>query len=277
MCHSKARWLFLLALILVLTCCTRQTQAPIANEQKLKVDSLLIVRDGHIVDKAYLPPFEQDDKHELMINSQSLKRKEKIMFNAIRKSLNWLGQPFAARQKEKEEKRLNIDTYYTAFEAPESAMSEMQTLLEDQGYQFSQAPQGGGGGLLLKYRRLVIDANGLGMGGVDDNKSAFNYGQGSLSLGYTLAQKAFLRIYPLVGIGGAGGVTTTHTDDGGIESAEVSNAMINLGLGIDFQIKFWRLGALVGLRLGVRLRGKSESEWYPQPYLNVITGPSLNF
>jgi hypothetical protein len=219
------------------------------------------------------------------------------MFDAIRRSVSTISLPFATvdaqeeefsleimeEQLEEEERaeRFSIGSYYAPIELP-SSREEMQLELAQQGYELSEPPQGGGGGLLVTRGKVVIDGSGAGAGGTDDNEKSYGYGHGSLNLGYIVARSRWFRIYPLLGVGGGGGTIEVETDEGGESSQDATSAerpgfgWFNAGVGMDVMFRFWRLSFFAGLRVGAAIQLSQARGITPRPFLRVITGSSLH-
>ncbi len=218
------------------------------------------------------------------------------MFDSIRRSVAAISLPFATvdvqeeelsvdtttEQLEEEEQaeRFSIGSYYTIFESP-SAQEEIQFQLKGQEY---ESPQGGGGGLFITRGKVIIDGIGSGAGGMDDNERSYGHGQGSLNLGYVLAQNRLFRIYPLLGVGGGGGggAAEAETDqegelsEGAYPAEQFGFGMFKAGLGIDLTLRFWRLSLFGGLRVGVGIQVDQDKAIVPRPFLRVIMGSSLH-
>lgn len=219
------------------------------------------------------------------------------MFSTVRKAVTLIGWPFATVETQVEEEafplvmpeegdrseRFSVGSYYAAFEMP-GYREEMQAQLAERGYELTEPPQGGGGGLLVTRGKVVIDSSGAGAGGLDDNERSYGYGQGSLNLGYIVAQSRWFRIYPLLGVGGGGGggAIEAETDEAGELSAAEQPAerpgygMFNAGIGVDVTLRFWRLSLFAGLRVGVGVQVGQAKAIVPTPFLRVITGSSLH-
>lgn len=110
----------------------------------------------------------------------------------------------------------------------------------------------GGGGATFSRGRLVFDAGGGGFGNKPevDNDVTFGGGQGGVGVGLALIQNRLLRVYPLVGFGGMGG--GVDNADGDVPKGGWYSAFFSTGLGIDLRLTLWRVGLLVGLRIGYR-------------------------
>jgi hypothetical protein len=156
--------------------------------------------------------------------------------------------------------------------------------LAQQGYELSEPPQGGGGGLLVTRGKVVIDASGAGAGGTDDNEKSYGYGHGNLNLGYIVARSRWFRIFPLLGVGGGGGggALEVETGEGGESSQDAASverpgfAWFNTGVGMDVMFRFWRLSFFAGLRVGVAIQLSQARGIAPRPFLRAITGSSLH-
>jgi hypothetical protein len=159
------------------------------------------------------------------------------------------------------------------------SQEKMVADLEAQGYRFSEAPKGGGGGLMITRGNVVIDTSGAGMSGVDEDQNSFGYGQGTLNLGYVVAQNRLFRLYPLFGIGGAGGgMAVQPQEDGADEAADRPGAfVISAGVGLDVSFRVWRMNLLSGLRAGLILEITQPLNLTVKPRLQVITGTGLRF
>jgi hypothetical protein len=118
---------------------------------------------------------------------------------------------------------------------------------------------GGGGGRQRGRLRIGGEGEGGGEAVIDgERRTAFGHGNGGPTLSYELVRLGGLRIYPIVGFGGAGG---------GVMSSELSapktgtalgggGPLFFAGLHIEITIgKFGNLGHLVaGVRAGYRAR-----------------------
>lgn len=145
-------------------------------------------------------------------------------------------------------------------------------------------PAAGAGGVLMSFGRFVIEGGGHGVGADqedDTNQLEANYGAGYVSLGMVLLQNRFVRIYPLVGAGGAGGSLEARlgTEEHG---ASWGSVILNMGIGVDFTLRLWRFNFVIGARIGsyssmVGLsRNLDEDVEMPRgPFVRFIAGPGL--
>jgi opacity protein-like surface antigen len=175
--------------------------------------------------------------------------------------------------------RFSIGGYHLT--ALPGTKAEMLLELRERGFELSEAPQGGGGGLLVTRGNIVVDANGAGAAGTDDNGKPFGFGQGSLNLGYIIAQNRWFRIYPLLGVGGAGAGSTQSESDTEGEAAQAESpqsrpgyGMFFAGLGLDVALKFGRMSPFAGVRVGVGLRA-GPTGVLPKPFLRFLSGTSV--
>ena len=172
----------------------------------------------------------------------------------------------------------SVSAYY-ALEQSTSDMDTVQRWLRDHDIDPDTSTQGGGGGMLWSVDRLVVDVGGQGAGSDDTETGSFGYGVGHVSAGIALYNGRWLRIYPLVGIGGMGaGLERTADDEAEAESSGWGTMLVNGGLGLDFTLRLWRIGLVVGLRMGfyAGLVGALETEEQPSgPFFRVIVGPRL--
>jgi hypothetical protein len=119
-----------------------------------------------------------------------------------------------------------------------------------------------GGGMLSKRGKLLIDSEGGGggyLGEAGAHHIAYGGGFGFLNVGY-LIKTGWLRVYPLVGIGG-GGMGLSLSEKSAIPPGEplappenrvdagMGGMMLNTGLGLEVKIG-GRLALVVGLRIG---------------------------
>lgn len=110
----------------------------------------------------------------------------------------------------------------------------------------------GGGGATFSRGRLVFDAGGGGFGDKPhgDSTLTFGGGHGNIGAGIALIQNRMLRVYPLVGIGGiGGGVENPGTD---VPSGGWYSTFFTTGFGVDLRLMLWRVGVLLGVRIGYR-------------------------
>ncbi len=210
------------------------------------------------------------------------------MLRWIRKTAAILGLPFTTEDTGQEvQKRpagASVSGYYAAVDTLMS-QEKMLAKLDAQGYRFSEAPQGGGGGLMVTLGKAVIDSSGAGMSGVDDDQDPFGYGQGTLNLGYVVAQNRLFRLYPLVGIGGAGGgIAVKPQEDAEDDAAGAGEKpdrpgafVVSAGVGLDVSVRVWRASLLGGLRVGLILEIAQPLNLTVKPRLQVITGTGLHF
>jgi hypothetical protein len=148
---------------------------------------------------------------------------------------------------------------------------------------------GGGGGGVVTVGRVVID--GQGSGGNDTYRSRThqietNGGQGAMQIGVLLLDTAFVRVYPLAGIGGTGGGVslTPLASNNGAEPHRTGwfALLVSGGIGVDFRLPFWWLAVWIGLRVGyqlpafnVQLGEGEEIGAHPRPFFRILMGTGL--
>lgn len=186
--------------------------------------------------------------------------------------------PAAPESKAARLPKRSFSGYATLFETPRL---NLEPWLQEHGYATEKLPKNAGGALLT-FGRAVVDTGGMGVGG-----ESFGYGQGHLGLGYMLARTRFFRVYPLITVGGvgAGGKSSTPQPGEAGDTAPatgVGAAIFTVGLGVDFTLKLWRLGLVVGVRAGYQLAfgssegGDGQGHLPPSgPFFRVIAGPGL--
>ena len=148
-----------------------------------------------------------------------------------------------------------------------------------------QTMHGGGGGALVTAGRLVIDSSGYGGGnGLQTPAGDVSYGvgQGAFDLGMIWFRNRWLRIYPLLGVGGMGGGASCQTQDAADErcGTQWGAALLRGGVGLDVTLRVWRVGVLIGFRFGYQ-----SASWHLQcgdgpeigapegPFFRVVAGP----
>ena len=148
-----------------------------------------------------------------------------------------------------------------------------------------QKMRGGGGGALITTGRLVIDSSGYGGGSghlTPAGEMSYGVGQGALDLGTILFENRFLRITPLLGVGGMGGGATCATEAGANERCGTQWVALLLrgGVGIDLILRVWRVGVLIGFRFGYQSAschlqyGDGPEIGAPEgPFFRVVGGP----
>lgn len=133
------------------------------------------------------------------------------------------------------------------------ASSAVRSWLETESAPGTPPLQGGGGGALITTGRLVMESSGSGSGSVrqtESGTSSLGVGQGAFDLGVILFQKRWLRVYPLVGVGGMGGGVAARGDGERAGSTGWGSLLWRGGVGIDLMLRLWRVGVMAGLRLG---------------------------
>ncbi len=143
-----------------------------------------------------------------------------------------------------------------------------------------------GGGATVSVGRIVIDAHGSG-GGDDYQTPKYEVeaggGQGSLSVGYLLIDTPFVRVYPLVGLGGTGGgldLTPEASNNGHRPHQSGWFALLlRGGIGAEFTLTFWRLRLYLTLRAGyfvpvfdVILGEGGDTSRLPRPFFRIALG-----
>jgi hypothetical protein len=141
-----------------------------------------------------------------------------------------------------------------------------------------------GGGMMLTRGRWVLDAGGEGTGRHeqrDDGQLSLGYGQGRLDAGFMLVKTRWLRVFPLAGIGGAGGGVEFQPtgDDAPPIETNVGTFTVNGGLGIDLTLRVWRVGLMIGMRLGYNYNVIHNGDALPTdgPFFRIVIGPRLFF
>ncbi len=206
-----------------------------------------------------------------------------ILFGAVAESEG-------AEEKKKEDKpgarkRQMTVTGYATVQDSTLMTDAMTTWLKEQGLPRVHAMPGGGGGAAITAGRLVIDGCGGGAGDVeaiDGGELSYGGGYGAFDIGFIVAQNRFFRIYPLVGVGGMGGGASRDmtAEDDSSTSSGWGAALFRGGIGIDFMLKVWRVGVLVGLRFGYQSGAfHAQSGDGPEidtpegPFFRIIVGP----
>jgi hypothetical protein len=192
-------------------------------------------------------------------------------------------------------RRLTRSGGYFALEQNRFESESLNAWFDAQGHPLSQEAEGegGGGGALMTFGRMVMDAGGSGVGGEEETASSellFGYGMGHASVGYILAQDRLVRVYPLVGIGGAGGGLTITPRSGAETPAgepdesegEWGAALTTVGIGADLTLHVWRLGVVFGLRIGCYYgllsfsRNMDDVKPPTGPFVRLIVGVSFD-
>ncbi len=137
---------------------------------------------------------------------------------------------------------------------------------------------GGAGSTTVRYGRLIVDGGGAGSGSANDTERfhvAGGLGIGGLSFGWLLFERFGLRVYPLVGVGGAG--VGVEVRPGEIASSSAQGYTLSAGapafqvaLGVDWVLKFWRIRVAVGVRVGWRF---PRTPITPDPHGPKLGGP----
>ncbi len=131
-----------------------------------------------------------------------------------------------------------------------------------------------GGGATLPAGPLLVD---IGAGGIRDRyhdhheAHVFRGGSGSVSLGLPVVNTRGLRIYPLVGAGGAGGRLERDQDSPGWVSL-----FFTTGIGIDLRITLLFVKVVIGLRAGYR-HELTHLQFGDGPEFEQPAGPFLRF
>lgn len=118
---------------------------------------------------------------------------------------------------------------------------------------------GGGGGSLQTRGRLIIEGGGSGAGAdalaPTGEKVGAGVGQGHGNVGLILLRTRFFRVYPLVGMGGAGGGAGVTSGDGAkTETTPFWFAgSVHSGIGIDFTLTLGPIELFVGVRAGYQV------------------------
>lgn len=143
-----------------------------------------------------------------------------------------------------------------------------------------------GGGATVSVGRVVIDAHGSG-GGDDYHTPKYEVqaggGQGSLSVGYLLVDMPFVRVYPLVGLGGTGGGLELHPVASNNGNRPHHSGWFALllrgGIGAEFTVALWRLRLYLTLRAGyfvpifdVIMGEGGDTSRLPRPFFRIALG-----
>ncbi len=142
-----------------------------------------------------------------------------------------------------------------------------------------------GGGALITSGRLVMDGSGYGGGSGRQTlagDTACGVGQVAFDLGLILFRNRWLRIYPLLGVGGMGGGATCQPPAGsdGRCGTQWAALLLRGGVGLDLTLRVWRVGLLIGFRFGYQSAsrhlqcGNGPEIGVPEgPFFRVVVGP----
>jgi hypothetical protein len=184
---------------------------------------------------------------------------------------------------------------YYLIEKSQVSIEDAKKALEERGFRLPAKMQGGGGGVLVNRRNTIIETGGQGRGGdeeTDTHHISAGYGGGHIDFGKSLINRSFMRVFPFVGFGGMGGGVDTVAKDGSNEAAKAADkddskasigwgsGTVSVGLGIDFTLRLWRFGLLLGLRFGIYAPLLSAAEGTETvslegPFFRIIVGPRL--
>ena len=165
------------------------------------------------------------------------------------------------------------------------AAQAVQSWLAALGMPGVQEMHGGGGGALISAGRLIIDSSGYGGGSgrqTPAGDTACGVGQGAFDLGMVLFRNRWLRIYPLLGVGGMGGGATCQPPAGsdGRCGTQWVAMLLRGGVGLDLTLRVWRVGLLIGFRFGYQSAsrhlqcGDGPEIGAPEgPFFRVVGGP----
>lgn len=174
---------------------------------------------------------------------------------------------------------------YTALQDTTLRLADVRPWLEGMGVPGAACLRGGGGGALLTAGRLALEGSGSGSGGIhqaEGKTASYGVGQGALDLGVMVVQKRFLRVYPLIGVGGMGGGVSVRSSEGegASDSTGWGSLLLRGGIGIDLVLRVWRVGVMIGLRVGYQSAAfhvqQGEGPELPAPtgwFFRVVTGP----
>ncbi|NLX10586.1 MAG: hypothetical protein GXY36_13095 [Chloroflexi bacterium] len=177
---------------------------------------------------------------------------------------------------------------YRATEHTSLTTIEAVRSLQSPEYAFPEKARGGGGGVLITDGKWITDGGGAGSGAGEQSELrevGLGSGNGRFNVGYVLLHLGPLRVYPLAGIGGAGGgLGVNDLKEDSRFSAAWAALVLNAGIGLDLSLKVWRLRWSVGLQAGMNVNVFSvqrglEREFRPPggPYFRLLVGPKLFF
>jgi hypothetical protein len=171
----------------------------------------------------------------------------------------------------------------------DQARQDTNRWLEAEVYPPPDQWRGGGGGGMVTVGKVVIDGHGSG-GRNDDRRSSYKIeagsGQGGMQIGVLLLDMPFVRVYPLMGIGGTGGEITLapQASNNGSEPRRTGwfALMINGGIGADVRLSLRWLQLWIGLRMGyhvpalnVQIGAGEEIGVQARPFFRVLVGTGL--
>jgi hypothetical protein len=140
-------------------------------------------------------------------------------------------------------------------------------------------PVQGGGVYGMRLGRFFAEMTGSGgksetTGG--DYLVSTSGGSGFMNMGYMVKRGSYVRLYPLVGIGGSGaGIAVAESgedDDDAEPPMVVGGPMLNLGFGAELKLGK-SFGVMIGLRAGLIFAPfGSENAKIFTPYTHLITG-----
>ncbi len=195
-------------------------------------------------------------------------------------------KPEPRREERKNKARASLAGYVTVHDTTLAAQA-VRSWLAEMAMPGMKAMRGGGGGALVTTGRLVIDSSSYGGGNgrqTPAGEMSYGVGQGAFDLGTIVFQNRFLRIYPLLGVGGMGGGATCAADAGANErcGAQWGALLLRGGVGIDVILRVWRVGVLIGFRFGYQSApchlqyGDGPEIGAPEgPFFRVVGGPFL--
>ncbi|MEP0762703.1 MAG: hypothetical protein HRF48_08210 [Chloroflexota bacterium] len=195
-------------------------------------------------------------------------------------------KPEPQREERKDKARASLAGYVTVHDTTLAAQA-VRSWLAEMAMPGVKTMRGGGGGTVITAGRLVIDSSGYGGGNgrqTPTGEMFYGVGQGAFDLGTLIFQNRFLRIYPLLGVGGMGGGATCTTEAGANErcGTQWGALLLRGGVGIDVILRVWRVGVLIGFRFGYQSAsyhlqyGDGPEIGAPEgPFFRVVGGPFL--
>lgn len=172
--------------------------------------------------------------------------------------------------------------FYSVSQETSSAISDE---LAEQGYKVPEQSwfQHGGGGYTT-VGRLIVGGEGNGGGSVHssaENEIGYGSGLGFFTVGWLLTS-GWIRIYPLLGLGGAGAGANIRTDTDEtaqlMPSQDTKSTILQLGtlnpgisLSLGFELRLFRF--VLGIRMGYVFTPLDEKH-KGKPYMRMILGGS---
>ncbi len=192
------------------------------------------------------------------------------MFNMTRKGLAWLlkgvsAPLWGAASRVRAPRSAPFQGLTTALALDDTAPLRLALgeWLERNGYPYTKELRAEGGHVTLALGRWVLDSGGCAVQDARPHTPqvpAYHAERGELALGRTWLQTSFLRVFPLVGLGGlASRLQQEGAEDAPTARSRWVQAFLSVGLGVDLRLSLGRVAVLVGLRLSFQRAFASQT------------------